>query len=90
MESGVIKYDAPGSFEGITEISYDVIDALGNVVFSGTVKVSKLEKKVVANIPETPEPEPIKKTWKDYVWIPIVMLFMGVVTVIWKKLSNSK
>lgn len=89
MESGVIKYDAPGSFEGITEISYSIIDELGNIVFSGTVKISTLDKVIVGNNPDEPTPEPTTKTWKDYIWIPIAVFVLGVLTVIWKKIFTK-
>ena len=87
---GSIKYDAPTSFEGITEIAYNIIDEIGNTVFSGTVKVSKLEKAIVGNSTEIPNGEPNKKTWKDYIWIPIMVCVLGIITIIWKKLSKQK
>jgi hypothetical protein len=82
MESGVIKYDAPGSFEGITEIGYSIADELGNTVFSGTVKITVTKKKADDG---TDTATGDKKTWKQYIWIPVLVFVGAVLAIIWKK-----
>lgn len=89
IESGVIKYDAPGSFEGITEIGYSITDEIGTTIFSGTVKI---QKGTIQNGKDSVPGEPSSqtKTWKDYIWIPIIMFVLGVITIIWKKMNKTK
>lgn len=63
---------------------------MGITVFSGTVKIQQLDKKVVSNTTNTVIPDNTKKTWKDFIWIPIVVLVGTIGTIIIKKLLKTK
>jgi len=63
---------------------------VGITVFSGTVKIQKLDKKVVSNTINTDKPDNAKKTWKDFIWIPIVVLVGTIGTIIIRKLLKTK
>ena len=63
---------------------------MGITVFSGTVKIQKLDKKVVGNTVNTDKPDNAKKTWKDFIWIPTVVLVGTIGTIIIRKVLKAK